>query len=290
MKKFKFAGLLIIGTTLLAVGTLAAPEIKHQPVKAGVKGQPVYIRATVTNPIGTIKSATLHCAVSRDAAPFKVKMQDAGASSFIGTVPDSLLKNSDSVAYYIEAIDELDQTSETPWHTISMRPPAAGENQQPPAGGNSRESSWRTPLLIGGGVALAAGGALIAANISDDDNSAGATTPAITNAGAYAGSATKYFELSGSAPVSSSYLITITVLSDGSVTSDTLHPGTHLTANLSGSDFIMTAPVAETNLTGQINYNGTVLGGRITGTINGTAISSTGTNGTYSGIFSAVKQ
>lgn len=290
MKKFKFASLLIAGIALLAVGASAAPNIKHQPVKAGVKGQPVYIRATVTNPIGSIKSVTLHCAVSRDAAPFKVKMLDAGASSFIGTVPDSLLKNSDSIAYYIEAVDELDQTAETPWNTISMRAPAAGETQQAATGREKEESSWRIPLLIGGGVALAAGGALIASNIGDDDNSSTGTTPAITNAGSYAGSATRYFELSGSAPVSSSYLITIAVLSDGSVTSDTLHPGTHLTANLSGADFVMTAPVADTNLTGQVNYNGTVLGGRITGTINGTAVSSTGTNATYSGVFSAIKQ
>ena len=96
--------------------------------------------------------------------------------------------------------------------------------------------------------------------------------------------------MSGGSPSSESYAIAITINSSGTVTSDTLHPGSHMEAPLNGAVFQMTAAVNQTNVTGQIIYTGTLLNNAITGPIAGAVTSATGTNGTYSGNFSATKQ
>jgi len=290
-------------------GTNRAPVIKHEPVSNAVKGQSLSIRALVSDDSPAIKSVTLFYTTSRDAAPFKIAMQSTGAHSYIGVIPSALIRNLNEISYYIEALDEQDLASETPWYNVKMQVPQqtaspAMQTQAPlvaqPAAGQVEEAkrdswSWKGPAIIAGGAAAVIGGALIAANShgsdssSDDDGSSG-TGGSITNAGTYTGNATKYLEMPGSTPSSQSYPITITVLSSGTLSTDTLHPGVHMESQLSGTEFQMSAAVSESNLTGQVTYIGTLLNNRITGSIAGTTTSSTGTNGTYSGIFSATKQ
>ena len=82
----------------------------------------------------------------------------------------------------------------------------------------------------------------------------------------------------------------ILVTTDGVVNSDTLRPGHYVEGRLSGSDFVIISAVSETNRTGEIRYEGTIVNTRITGSISGTAKNPEGTQGTYSGTFNATRQ
>jgi hypothetical protein len=259
-----------------------------------------------------MKSVTLFYTTSRDAAPFKITMHNAGAGSYFGSIPSSLLKDANEFSYYIEALNEQDVASETPWYTVKLQTPQPTVSQPipsqplfvtqspsqviPSTTSNKqiepkKESwSWKGPAIIAGGAAAVAGGALLIANAGGSDHSSGGGGTTITNAGTYAGNATRYIELPGSSPSAYSYPITITITSSGTVSTDTLHPDTHMEDQISGTDFHMTAELDETNITGQIVYTGTLLNPLITGYMAGTVTSSTGTNGTCSGTFSATKQ
>lgn len=286
------------------------PVIRHESITTAVKGQSFSVRAVVTSQSATIKSVTLLYTPSRDAAPFKIAMQEAGAGSYFGAIPSSLIKSLNEFSYYIEAVDENELASETPWHNVKLQvpqlnvtppiqspppvavaPPAAARVINPPAKQIEppKESwSWKGPAIIAGSAAAVVGGAILVANSrKSDDNGGGGNS--ITNAGTYAGTASRYLQMAGESPSSESYAITITVLSSGTLSSDNLHPGSHMEASLSGTEFQMNGTVSESNLTGQITYDGTLLSGRITGSIAG-AVTASGTNGTYSGIFSATKQ
>ena len=290
------------------------PVIKHEAISTAVKGQSISVRAVVTSQPSSIKSVTLLYTQSKDAAPFKIAMQEAGAGSYFGVIPSSLIKGLNEFSYYIEAIDVNEMVSETPWHTVKLQVPqqsvAPPIQSAPPVvvaphpGANTsparqvetpKESwSWKGPAIIAGSAAAVVGGALLIANSGNNsdssDDSSGSGGTSITNAGTYTGTATRYLEMTGGTPSSESYAITITVISSGTVTSDNLHPGSHMEDALSGTEFQMNGTVSDANLTGQIVYSGTLLSGRITGSIAGAVTSSTGTNGTYSGIFSATKQ
>ena len=66
--------LLLTSVVLLATSTLHAraeerpPMIKHQAVTVAVQGQPIAVRATVTDDVD-VKTVTLNYTTSRDAAP-----------------------------------------------------------------------------------------------------------------------------------------------------------------------------------------------------------------------------
>lgn len=287
------------------------PVIKHEPVRTAVRDQSLSIRATVTHASGSLKSVTLFYTTSKDAAPFKIVMLNAGTDSYFGSIPSTLLKGTSELSYYIEALDEQDIASETPWYTVKVQTSQATASQPVPAvlpgtgktavqGGaavpakrveTEKESwSWKGPTIIAGAAAAVVGGAILATSGgggSDSPPSDGGTTT--TNSGTFTGSATRYLEMPGQTPTSSSYPISITVMSSGALSSDSLNPGVHMEAQLSGTDFQMTARVNETNLTGLIAYSGTLLNTRITGTIAGSVTAPSGTNGTYSGVFSATK-
>ncbi|MDD4873102.1 MAG: hypothetical protein PHR77_21320 [Kiritimatiellae bacterium] len=287
------------------------PVIKHEPVTTAVRGQSISIRAVLTDDSDTLKSVTLFYTTSKDAAPFKITMQSAGAGLYFGSIPSSLIKGVSELSYYIEALDEQDVASETPWYTVKFQTPQPSASQpipsqtplvvQPPAQRPpsstptkqiepKKESwSWKGPAIIAGGAAAVVGGAILAANASGSDGGGGGGGTSITNAGTYTGSATRYIEMPGSSPSASSYPITITVTSSGIVSTDTLHPDTHMEGQISGTEFHMTAELDETDITGQIVYTGTLLNTMITGYMAGTVTSSTGTNGTCSGTFSATK-
>ena len=273
------------------------PVIKHEPVTIAVPGQPVYVRAVVTDDSGAVKSVTLFYSSSRDASPLKAAMQNTGAGSYFGSIPANMLTGKEA-HYYIEAMDEEGLTAETPWYTIKLEAAsvgggpavAAGPGAPPPA----RAHSWTKPALIAGGALLVAGGALAVASGSGGGGGGGggggSTNTTGGTSGTYAGSATVCLQLSSESPNCSSHPITFTVTSSGLVSSDNLQPGQHLEATLSGSDFTMVAPVATSNLTGQIRYAGTVFSGRIAGTVDGQATSTSGPAGVYSGFFNAAKQ
>ncbi len=288
------------------------PVIKHEAITTAVKGQSISIRAVVTSQSKSIKSVILFYTPSRDVAPFKIAMQEAGAGSYFGAIPSSLIKGINEFSYYIEAMDENDLVTETPWHTVKLQVPqmsVAPPIQSPPPAVVTqpvavknvpvarqieppRKSwSWKKPAIIAGSAAAIAGGALLVANSGGGGHS---STPSdggtVTNAGTYAGTATRYLQWAGGSTSNESYSISIAVSSSGVVSSDNLHPDQSMQSSLIGNDFLMKATISESNLIGQVNYIGRLLSGEIHGDIIGSVTTTGGTNGTYSGTFSATKQ
>lgn len=282
----------ICAAVLLSTGQQASarntpPVIKHAPVTVALHGQAIVIKANVTDDT-KVKSVTLYYSTSKDVAPFKLDMQPAGQDNFVCTVPADLLGYAVTMTYYIEAVDNVDQTSETRWYNVSIQPAKSGSKTEIKTGSED-ESFWKTTALIGGGVALAGGAAaIIAANSGSSTPPPASTTN--EHAGTYVGSATTQLEFPGQPPTTFTHGTTITIDANGTVTSADLYEGQILTATLNGSQFRLTAHVSGTNLTGLINYDGSALSGRISGLIGGTAQAASGTNGTYYGNFYAVKQ
>jgi hypothetical protein len=266
-----------------------APVIKHDPVLVGAPGQSITIRAIVTDVAGAVKSATLLYSTSRDVAPFRLSMQLSGADTYLATVPGALLTGARQVLYYIEAVNGAGETSETKWYTIELQPPPAelGDGSAPPV---AKTSSWKKPALYAGGAAVLIGAGIWAATANKDDDGGSSSGGSVTNAGTYAGDATTYLQMSGSAPTSESHAMRILITSDGVVSSDSLRQGVYVEGRLSGSDFALVSPIAETNRTGEIRYEGTVLNGRITGAVHGSVRDTDGATGTYSGTFNATRQ
>ncbi len=284
MKKSAFAwrSLIFAGLVATAFGAAARPPvIRHDPVRAAPKGQAIQIRATVTADQG-VNSVTLYYAVSRDAAPFKQAMQDAGAGAFIGTIPASLLDAASEIFYYVEATDRTDAISETPWHRINLR--AAAETPPDQPGATSR--SWKKPALIAGGIALAGGAAALIAGSQGGDDGGGATT---TNTGTFAGTVTTVLDITGESPSVETRPVSFTVVSSGIVTSDNLQPGRHLEGTLRDNAFSMTGRVDDPDKTGEIRYQGALLGSRIVGSLTGSVVTTNGAVGVYSGTFTADK-
>ena len=292
----------------------AAPLIEHDPVSVAVQGQPITILAKVSDEGGTVKSVVLYYTPSRDAAPFKIPMHASGAHVYYGTIPTDLIAGADRISYYIEAVDNLDTMAETSWYDVEIRNPSAAggtAGAATPAVKTATEPVQKiapsTPAprqeekanivgigIIAGGAVAVAGGALLASNMSDDGDDSSSSDgggSTVTNAGTYKGSVTVCLELTGSSPSCSAHAITILIDDNNLVSTSTLQEGVTMTDTLSGDSFMMTAEVddAESGLTGEIIFSGTVVGERIVGTVTGTATSTAG-SGVYSGTFSATKQ
>ncbi|MCX7818120.1 MAG: hypothetical protein N2652_02770 [Kiritimatiellae bacterium] len=265
--------------TLAAAMVRAAPQIEHTPVTVGVKGEPLMIRAKVDGRGRAVRAVQLHYSTSRDAAPFAVPMQSTGAGVWVGTIPAGVLAVLDRVSYYISAEDDRGATAETPWVAVRLQAPSGEAARERPG--------WVTPALIGGGVALAAGGVAVwAANSGDGDG--GGDVPGGAP-GTYVGTATRCQTLTGAAPTCETRPATIRIADDGTVSSSDLHPGVAMQTRLSGTGFVLTAPVRVPGTDGEVRYIGTLVGGRIVGSIEGSAGSGTNTV-LYSGTFSAAKQ
>lgn len=277
---------ILFSVTVSASSADSPPRISHQPVKAAIKGQPVYIRASIKDDTGPVKEANLFCSSSSDSAPFKVTMRASGVGSFIGTVPDAMVQNASEISYYIEAKDSLEQSSETPWYTIHFKTnPGSTAAKTAAKSSQKPKSAWKKPLLIAGGTAVAIGAGIA---IADSGSSGGSSTA--SSDGLFSGTATKYFQFGANAATSEVYSFNINVLNDDRVATDDLHPGVHMEGNILANSFNLTAPVNSDDMSGQVYYSGTVVGDKITGSISGSVVSTSGTNGTYSGIFSANKQ
>ena len=268
------------------------PVIKHQPVTVAAKGQAIAVRATVTDDTA-VEAVTLYYSTSKDVAPFKLQMQLAGAGVYVATIPANLLGKAALVTYYIEAADQQGATSETPWYNVSIQAPQTVPAEAAKGGAGAapkeEESFWTKPATIAGGV-LILGGATAAILASSSRSDEGSSSSADVNAGTYVGSVTTSLEFPGQTPTHSFHGITITIGSDGAVSSETLYEGQHLQGTLQGSDFALTAIISGTNLNSEIQYAGSVANGRISGSVGGTATASTGTNGVYYGTFYAVEQ
>jgi hypothetical protein len=281
---FSAVFMLVLG--LSSAASARPPVIRHEPARVAVRGQSLSVRAAVTSATASIKNVYLYYAMSRDAAPFKLTMQSAGAGVYLGTVPGALLGSASQLSYYIEAVDDHDGTSETDWCTVELRAPNAVGAESGKT--ESSQRSWVKPALYAGGVAALIGGAAWAASSGGGGSGGSANTNAV---GSYVGTVTTCLEFTGSPPTCSSNPMRILITSEGTVTSDTLRNGVYVEGRLSGNDFTINSAVNETNTTGEIRYSGTLIDNtRITGSISGPARTDSGTNGVYSGTFNATKQ
>lgn len=267
----------------ISAGTL---KIEHAPVALAVRGQDVLFRTQVVPGTKPVKNVTLFYAVSRDAAPYKLPMQDSGSGWFTGSISANLTTGLNQLLYYIEARDTSDSTAETPWYTITVKDSGSVASATQP---QKRERSWTKPALIAGGVVLAGGAALALASGGGGGGGSSAPNGTLTNAaGTYNGTVTLCVQPPGTSSTCSSHATTILIDRTGMVSSDTLYEGKHLEGKLAGDTFLLLASVTETNGTGEIQFLGTVINNHIAGSVQGTLTTSTGT-GIYSGNFSAVK-
>lgn len=265
------------------------PKIEHVAVTVALTGQPLMIRARITDESGEVRSATLYYAVSKDAAPFSVVMQPAGATVYIAAVPESVLSGIQELSYYIEAEDQAGVTSETAWYPVKVQK-SSDKMVSDKTGASDTKSTrakWTTPALIIGGSAVVIGGVLAAANSGGGGGSG--THPNADAAGIYTGSSTTCYQPPSGVSSCSSSGITIAVNTQGVVSSSSLHPGSLMEDQLSGSGFVLTASINDPAQKGEIQYLGTVADGRIAGTIQGSVTTPDGV-GTYSGAFSASRK
>jgi hypothetical protein len=292
-----------IGLVTCADSANMTPTIKHEPVAVAVQGQPISIRARVSDDSGPLKAVTLFCTTSRDAAPFRIPMAESGKGEYAAVIPPNLFRGVSEITYYIEAMDKFEATGETPWYTVQVHKiesPASTGAAAPPGVSQARpatptppppeKSKWVTPALLGGAAIVAGGVAYAVAGSGGGDSSDGGGGQTASYAGTYAGSSTTCFQLTGSNMTCSTAPINIGIDDNKTVKSDNLRPGTSMQTTLSGDSFLLTAPVNENGMTGEIRYLGAVSNSRIVGTVEGITTSASGKQGTYSGTFTAVKQ
>lgn len=299
---YLLAAALITSFTLQTASAATAAsdlKIKHRPIKWGVKGQPLTLKARVAGGVGGINKVTLYYALFRDAAPFRVNMTSSGIGLYVGTIEAGLLSGVDTISYYVEAEDKEGTIEETPWYDVTFKdadPSQKSRTVVSPTGNRSAaaddESSSATIGLIAGGAAAIAVGAYV---ISDSDSGGsssgdGSGDPA-NNTGTYEGSATTCVTIPPDDTTCSFSSISIIIDPNGKVFSDTLLPGQELVGNINDNSFSLEGDVSGTGdgVTGTIIFSGSVIGGEaIIGTINGN-IMTNGTPGFYSGDFNASK-
>jgi len=257
------------------------PTIRHEPPAFAVRGQPLIVRALVTDTQKAIRAVRLFYAISRDAAPFEIPMEHSGDGHYIAVLPPHLFAGVEQFSYYIEATNAEEFAAETPWYTVRLRTLDASPTPQEATG---RRPRWVAPAAIGG-VALALAGAAIA--LANNDN--GGSSPPADPSGTYSGPLELVVRDPGASPIVINREVILYIAPDGRVVSDTLHSGGTVSGQLTGASFSITAPVNEPGVTGQIVYTGTVSDQRIYGTVQGTRTTAAG-EGTYSGYFTLQKR
>lgn len=310
--------LLLMVCGLLGAGVALADGlvITHDAVPFAVRGQALTLKAKVTG-AETPEAVTLYYALFRDAAPFRVPMKATGLSYYVGTIEASLVSGVDSISYYIEAVDKNGSITETAWYDVPFRraetkpaglimpsPQPAGPAAPAPvipvssaraaSAPEDDEGSWKTPALIAGGAVLVLGGAYAISQSggggSDDSGGVGGgdddgTDPADVQ-GTYNGTVTTCLTPTGGVASCESGSMSIVIDVNGVVFSESLRPGQQLTGNLSGSSFTLVSVSSAGGTNSTINFEGSVVGAKILGSVTG----STSDGGTYSGSFSANKQ
>lgn len=275
------------------------PVITHKPMVAAVRGQPVTVLANVTDDSGLVKSVTLFYSLSKDAAPFRVVMKPSAGSVYYGTIPQNMLTG-DSVSYYIEAMDHVDATSETPWYVVEIKdvvakakdkePVVVAPTKLPKSSNDDGGPRWLGVGIIAGGAAAVLGGALLVAADGGSDSSGGGGGGGGVEAGRYSGSVTECFTPDGGTASCASHGMSIDISASGLVSSDSLKEGMYMETALHGTEFTLVANVSGPGVeaTGQVAYVGTVVDNRIVGSISGDGTSTAGA-GSFSGTFSATK-
>jgi len=328
MKKLN-AVLTCVGLATVLQCTAQSYTIEHSPVSVALPGKPLTVRVRLKGDHQSVESVSLLYAASQDAAPFRIAMRSSGPGIYAATVPGNLLSGVDKVTYYIEAADAKGAARETPWYTVRLRaaakpPPVPVKPVTPapaPAPAPAKVStprparvfhpaeedegwSWgwkETALLAGGG--LVAGGLYLWLDDDDDSSSgggaagggdpggggSGGTTNQVDQA-SYAGTVTLSTQAGDSDTTFETRAVTISVSENGTVTSDDLYPGQTLRDSLNGSSFVLEATVDDGGRTGEIQFIGTILDGRIVGSIQGSATSAAEGEITYAGSFSANRQ
>lgn len=286
---------LLLGVAWLAgVGakSVESPHIVHDPVGVALRGQPITILAQI-DAGAPIKSVTLHYTLSKDASPFKLAMQSTGPATFLGTIPVGLLGNADRVSYYIEATDDRDASTETPWYTVSIKDSAmlaqglATPAVAAPAATTSSTATNHNGLvvagIVAGGAAAVVGAALYVASRNNGSSGGGAVT---NLQGTYTGSKTICLTMSGQPASCATTPVAIIIDQNGGVFSDSLVDGQVVNGTLSGDSFTISSSSSVSNLVRNFSFNGSVVGNRIVGVVSGSAQSATN-QGTYSGSFTA---
>jgi len=283
-------------------------SILHAPVKVALNGQSISVRARVSGGAPPLRSVALLWAPSRDAAPYRISMQDTGTGIFAATIPETLFAGLDELYYYLEAVDADDAVAETAWYTVKIRslaprrpaPASPAARQSRPARGRPAPAAvnegeprqWVKPALIGGGI-LAAGAATYALT-QDSGGGSGSRNdenpPTSDAEGTYLGNVTLCFQPQGSNITCNASAITFAIDANGLVTTDDLGQGETLGAQLSGSSFVFAVPDERAGFTGEIQYVGTVIDNRIVGTVQGSATDPESNLATYSGTFTASRR
>lgn len=274
------------------------PQLLHTPVTKAVRGQPISMKATVTDDRKQVDSVTLYYTLSSDAAPFSLPMRNAGLGVYLGTIDAGVLAGAHSVSYYLEAQDAWGASTETPWYIVEIRDPSS-KGSTPAAEDTSssapakKQRDLTVPLsviagsavaVVGGAVLLSGGGGGGGGSSNNDTNDLAAKS------GTYNGSVTTCFTPDGGSPACESHAMSIVVDINGNVLSDTLRDGVQVVSTLSGNDFALTATIDNNGETGQIVYSGTLVdNNRIVGSIDGSSIGGASGAGSYSGSFTANK-
>lgn len=285
-----------------------AVTIAHDPVPFAVRGQPLTLKAKITGAEEPV--ATLYYALFRDAAPFRVTMKATGLDYFVGTLDAGLISGVDAISYYIEVQDKSGAITETPWYKVEFRAPEAKSSTALPPPGpagpapvipvsstpapSKQDGNWKTPALVAGGAAVVLGGAYLLTNDdgdsdSGDDGGGGGGGTTNDPSGVYNGTVTTCFTPDGGAAACDSAPMSIVVGDNDVVFSETLRPGQQLVGQLVDSSFTLTAAVNENGTNGTIQFEGTLVGTKILGSVSGAA-TTPGGQGSYTGSFSANKQ
>lgn len=271
------------------------PVITHDPVTYGIKGQSLTLKAKVIDLAPGVQDVTLYYALFRDATPFRVPMKPAGLDLYVGTIDANMIKDVNTIAYYLEAQDKDGALAETPWYTVEFR--KADETVVPGGtkvvpGESDGGSSWKTTALIAGGAAAVVVGAIALSGGGGGGGGGSSGTKTNAYAGTYSGTQTKCLNVSGQpSSCEDQKSFSIVIDSKGSVLSDTLLPGQQLTGNMSGNSFVLTGQIKNEGVVSNavVNYNGTIVSDKIVGTISGGAQTTLG-SGYYSGVFQANRQ
>jgi hypothetical protein len=280
------------------VAAAKPPVIEHDPVTWVLRGQALTLKAKILQGDAPVKSVTLYYALFRDAAPFRVEMRASGLGHYVGTIDAGMLGGVDTLSYYIEAQDQQGTAAETAWTEVKiLRPDQIPADEQaaaqaaaaPVASKEEKNKGWTVALVAGGAAALVGGAFLLAGSDSGGGGSSdGGGTPPANAEGTYGGTSTTCFSPSVGSTTCDTTAMTILIDNAGNVLSETLVEGQQLTGKLSGSNFTLTAS-PPSGAAGEINFNGTVIGSRIVGSITGSAQDGLSV-GIYSGSFSANKQ
>jgi len=273
-------------------GTGTGPVIVHDPVRVAVKGEPLSLLTEVKPSSGSIKSVTLHYTLSRHGAPVDIEMKSTGMNLYSATIPGDFIQRTTHLYYYIEAVGEGDQWTESTWYAVEVKDPNApgapakkiASSKEPE--GESR--NWGTVALIGAGAVGIAAAAVALSDSGGGGGGGGSGTSSNDVEGVYVGVVTICFTPQGEATTCSQNDTTVAIDEAGGVNSGDLAGGTPASGTMNGNQFSIRVPASQIDpaLLGSVLFNAVVRDGVISGNITGST-ESEAQPGNYSGTFTA---